>query len=473
MVNATLLDRPGAVNSQQTQKPFVVVGGGIAGIAAALRLAECGAPVALLETRQKLGGRATSFDDVRSGERLDNCQHIAMGCCTNYLDLLERLGVADKVAWSRDITWIEPGGRRSVMKPGVFPAPGHFAESFLGARFLTVDEKFAIAAGMHHAAYANLESLTSITFKDWLQRYDQPAGAIDKFWAPVVVSACNLWPERLAASEALHVFQEGFLAHRDAAMIGVPTTPLVELYDTAESIITKAGGTIHLGTSVARIDADEVETVSGEILPAHQVICAVPFERAIQIVSERAQGQDGRFRRLSRLEHSPILGVHLTFDRPVLDVAHAALVGVGTQWLFRKDDEGRKVHAVISGADSWVGLDEATIIERVLDDMRACLPKSEHAELVSGRPVKEKRATFAPTPASTSLRPETTGPSGVILAGDYVDVGWPSTMEGATRSGYLAAAVALGHDDAWALRPSLMPPAPYRAARWAARAFTA
>lgn len=444
---------------------IVVVGGGIAGIAAALRLAEEGAPVTLLETRRKLGGRATSFDDVRTGERLDNCQHIAMGCCTNYMDFLRRLGVEDAVEWSRSIAWIEPGGRRSVLKPGLLPAPAHFAGSFLAARFLTTEEKIAIARGMHHATYADLDRLHSMTFAAWLESVEQPAGAIEKFWAPVVVSACNLWPDRLAASEALHVFQEGFLAHRDAAMIGVPSAPLVDLYDAAERVITAAGGEIRLGESCVRLDAHLVETATGERLGARAVICAVPFERAVRIVCDDAQRVDRRFSHLAALEHSPILGVHLTFDRPVMDLAHAALVGTGTQWLFRKDDAGTRIHAVISGAFAWVDLREEEIVSRVLSDVRACLPASRDAELISGRPVKEKRATFAPTPRSIEARPATTGPSGIILAGDYVQTGWPSTMEGAARSGYLAAAAALGKDEAWALRPSLTEAPMYRTAR--------
>ncbi len=451
--------------SKSENERVIVVGGGIAGIAAALRLAEEGVPTLLLETRRKLGGRATSFDDVRTGERLDNCQHIAMGCCTNYLDLLDRLGVADKIAWSRDIWWIEPGGRRSVVRPGPLPAPAHFGASFLRARFLSIDEKFAIALGMHHAAYADLDACASITFAAWLERHGQSPSVIDKFWAPVVVSACNLWPDRLAASEALHVFQEGFLAHRDAAMIGVPTTPLVELYDEAERVIARAGGELKLGESVTRVSTNEVETAQGERLSAQAVICAVPFERAVRIIDERAKHFDGRFSKLGELEHSPILGIHLVFDRPVMDVPHAALVGMGTQWLFRKDDAGTRIHAVISGAFDWMPLSEEEIVARVLSDVRACLPPARDAELVSGRPVKEKRATLAPTPQSISARPTTTGPSGIILAGDYVRTGWPSTMEGAARSGYLAAAAALGRDEEWALKPSLAEAPLYRSAR--------
>lgn len=453
------------VTRSRAPKSAIVVGGGIAGIAAALRLAEAGVAVTLLETRKKLGGRATSFDDARTGERLDNCQHIAMGCCTNYLDLLGRLGVADKVEWSRTIWWVEPGGRRSAMRPGLTPAPAHFAGSFLVAKFLTTEEKIAIAGAMHALARAALDRLERETFAAWLDRHEQPAGAIEKFWAPVLASACNGWPDRVAASEAAHVFQEGFLAHRDAAAIGVPTAPLVDLYDAAESAIGCAGGAVRFGVSVARIEPNEIETADGERFAADAVICAVPFERARKIVAPDVQRTDRRFAGLARLEHSPILGVHLTYDRPVLDLPHAAMIGTGTQWVFRKDDAGTRVHAVVSAADEWMNLGEAEIVERVASDVASCFPAASAARLLSGRPVKEKRATFLPTVGSITARPTATGPSGLILAGDYTRTGWPSTMEGATRSGYIAAAAALGRDDAWALRPSLTPAPMYRAAR--------
>ncbi|RMH30075.1 MAG: FAD-dependent oxidoreductase [Planctomycetota bacterium] len=454
-----MVTRPGAA------RRVIVVGGGIAGIAAAVRLADAGVRVTILETRKKLGGRATSFDDARTGQRLDNCQHIVMGCCTNFLDLLNRLGVSGKIAWSRSIWWIEPGGRRSVMHPGLAPAPAHFAGSFLRARFLGAEDKVSIAGAMHRLARARLVDLEDETFAEWLARAEQTEPAVERFWAPVVVSACNGWPGRVAASEAAHVFQEGFLAHRDAARIGVPTTPLVELYDAAAGVIERAGGAVRLGVSVARLEPSAVETASGDRLEADRVICATPFERALSIVAQDVQATDPRFAAMRRLEHSPILGVHLTFDAPVLDLPHAALVGTGTQWLFRKDDAGARVHAVVSAADPWMSLNEDEIVGRVVEDVRRCLPGSRGARLVAGRPVKEKRATFLPTIESVRARPAVSGPSGVILAADYVRTGWPSTMEGAARAGYLAAGAALGLDGSWALRPSLRPAALYRAAR--------
>lgn len=443
----------------------MVAGGGIAGLAAALRLAEAGVAVTLVETRRKLGGRATSFDDVRTGETLDNCQHVAMRCCVNYLDLCARLGVEDLISWSSRITWIEKGGRTSVLKPGLLPAPAHFTGAFLRAKFLTASEKAAVGAAMAALLRTRRDDWRGETFASWLERRDQPRGAIEKFWRPVIVSACNLDPERVAADCAIHVFQEGFLSRREASMIGVPDAPLVRLYDAAAPAIEAAGGEIRFGAAAERIEPRAVTLAGGERLEADAVICALPFERAVKAVAPETQAADPRFAGLSSIEHSPILGVHLTFDQPVLKAPHAVLVGCATQWLFRKDDAGVRIHAVISAADEWLGISEDAIGQRVLEDVRAWIPSSRNANLVTVRAVKEKRATFAATPRGQAARPATTGPSGLILAGDYVRTGWPATMEGATRSGYLAAAAALGRDESWALAPSLRPSPAVRAAR--------
>ncbi|MBL0926051.1 MAG: FAD-dependent oxidoreductase [Phycisphaerales bacterium] len=437
----------------------LVVGGGIAGIAAALRLAEAGVPVTLLETRKKLGGRATSFKDVRSGQVIDNCQHVALGCCTNYLDLCRRLTVAHKIEWQREIYWFECGGRVSVMRAGGLPAPGHFSGAFLSASFLTVGEKLAVARGMLAILTADRDAERGRTFAEWLAAHGQPASAVEKFWTPVVVSACNLEPTRVSASPALHVFQEGFLAHRDAALMGVSRVPLVELYDPAEAAIVAAGGSIRLGVGVERLDAREVLTTDGERLRASAVICAVPVERASRLASEEARRSDARFAAMERITHSPILGVHLLFDRPVMRTPNAVLVSRPTQWLFRKDAEGRAVHAVISAADQWVPLDEAEITRRVRDDIVACMPWAADAAVLGSRPVKEKFATFAATPEVEAIRPSTVGASGIVLAGDYTRTGWPATMEGAARSGYAAAAAVLGKPESELLLPPL-PPSP-------------
>ncbi|MBL8745069.1 MAG: FAD-dependent oxidoreductase, partial [Phycisphaerae bacterium] len=254
------------------------------------------------------------------------------------------------------------------------------------------------------------------------------------------------------------------LAHRDSAIVGVAAVPLVEMYDTAETLIGGQGGKIRLGTGIQTIERDRVITTAGEELRADAVICAVPPERAVRLVAPDLQAMDPRFLAMARITHSPILGVHMTFDRPVLPVHSAVLVNRPTQWLFRKSPPGEPpemlgshIHAVISAADEWMPLDEGEISRRVLADVNACLPAARRANLRSSRPVKEKLATFAPTPEVEALRPTTFGPSGVVLAGDYVQTGWPGTMEGATRSGYLAAGALLEREPGNMLVPSLRP----------------
>ena len=422
----------------------IVVGGGVAGITSALRLAQRGARVLLLETRKKLGGRATSFEDPRTGLVIDNCQHVALGCCTNYLDLCRRLGVLDKIEWQDTIYWVEPGGRVSEMSAGALPAPSHYLGSLLGAAFLSPREKIAVSRAMTAAMRTDRRREAGRTFGAWLTGHAQPRSAIDRFWAPIIISACNLGVDRVAASVALHVVQEGFLAHRESTRMGVAGAPLVELYDPALDAIAGAGGEVRLGVGVARLDAGFVETTRGERIEAPTVICALPGERIARRVDERTRDADARFAVSDRMEHSPILGVHIAFDRPVMAHPNAVLVGRETQWLFRKDDAGAMIHAVISAADDWMALDEDAILERVLADVHACFPESVEASVTSVRAVKEKLATFAPTPAFESERPATTGPSGIILAGDYVQTGWPATMEGAARAGAMAAAAALG-----------------------------
>lgn len=446
-----------------TGRPDVlVVGGGIAGLSAALRLAEGGARVQLLETRKKLGGRATSFKDVRSGRWLDNCQHVVLGCCTNYLDLLGRLGVRDKIRWYREQYWMEAGDggvggvRMSVVGPGIFPAPIHFTGAMLRAPFLSFAEVAMIGRACARILRTDRAAHTGETFGAFLASCGQSERIVRRFWAPVIVSACNLDVGRVAASSALHVFQEGFLASEHAADIGVPGVPLLDLYERAEGLITRTGGSVELGAGVERLDERSATTADGRRFEAGRVVCAVPVERVNRIVDESVRARDRRFDRLDEFTHSPILGVHLTFDRPVMgDLPHAVLVDRPTQWVFRKNEPGTSVHAVISAADDWVGLSEDEIGARVHADIRACLPEAAGAGLLEVRAVKEKLATFAPTPAVEALRPDPTGESDVILAGDYTTTGWPATMEGATRSGYVAAGVVLGLDRRELLAPAL------------------
>lgn len=438
----------------------VVVGAGLAGIAAALRLAELDWPVTLLETRGRLGGRATSFVDPRSGETLDNCQHVLLGCFTNLLDLYDRLGVLDGVTWHESLWWARGHGTFDEMRPGRWPAPLHMASAFRRARWLDAGDKRAVRRAL--LVMLRLGERGAVTwrgrpFGEFLASTRQPDTAVRRFWDPIVTGACNLAVERVAAEHAFKVFLGGFLGGRWAATMGLPGVPLAELYASAASILAAAGGEVRLGTSARGIMFDGrrvTGVVTGdERLTASHVISAVPFDRLARLVSDAARAVDRRLRELDRFDASPILGVHLRMPAPVMDRPHAILVERDVHWFFDKglDDAGHQhVHAVVSAADDWMELGEDEIVARVLEDLAWTFPASRGLEPVAARAVKEKRATVALTPDAEARRPgagprfighEGGGIPNLALAGDWCDTGWPATMEGAVRSGYAAAEV--------------------------------
>lgn len=423
-------------------KPRVLIlGGGIAGIAAALKLCEAGVRVTLIESRDRLGGRASSFFDAKSGLWLDNCQHVTLGCCDSYLHLCDLLGVSHLIRWDDEQYWVEAGGRTTILRPAHLPAPLHGLPAFLRAKFLNIGEKARISAALAQLRFLDRSEHESRTFGDLLDDLGQHESERAKFWDPIIISACNLTPERVSALPAIQVFQQAFLAGARASRIGIMTVPLGQIYKAAAAAIANSGGTLLLGEPISHFDDRTATLATGHTLDADAVVCALPFEKAVLFADDGLKHLDARFASMACMTHSPILGVHLFFDRPVLSLPHAVLVGAETQWLFRKDAAGSAVHAVISAADDWMALDQEAIVQRVLQDLLLRFPHAADAQLELARPVKERRATFACTPGFETLRPSAASISGrgPFLAGDYTKTGWPATMEGASRSGFAAA----------------------------------
>ncbi|MCX5689999.1 MAG: hydroxysqualene dehydroxylase HpnE [Planctomycetota bacterium] len=426
----------------------IVVGGGIAGIAAAVALARSGCSVTLLEQRRRLGGRATSFVDAASDEVFDNCQHVALGCCTSYLELCSMLGVLDRFDWHDSQYWVQPhadgAASTSIIRPSWLPAPLHHAPSFLAAKFLTVEDKLAIAAAVRELLVIDRDAWKDRTFLEFLTATSQPASSISRFWEPVVVSACNLSTSRACATSAMQVFQDGLLKSAQACSIGIPRVAMVDLYANVQPILEASGGQVRFASAASAIEPKRVQLTSGQVLCADAVIAALPLERAMVLVKNSQGGPDKRLAdaRLV-LEHSPIIGVHLEFDAPMMPVPHAVLVDCPTQWVFAKDPDATRLHAVISAAAALVDLEASTILDIVEYDLRRCFAQSSHgASRVRGRVVKERRATFAATPAMERWRSGLLHvPGSVVLAGDYTNTDWPATMEGAARSGFAAAAL--------------------------------
>jgi zeta-carotene desaturase len=417
----------------------IVIGGGLAGLATAASLGGSGHHVRLFESRPFLGGRATSYElNTESGpETIDNCQHVLLRCCHNLLDFYKRLGVSKDVRFHREFFFIEPGGRSSVFRAGMLPAPAHFTASFLKLSFLNLKEKVAVARALDSVRreYGKRPDLEHISMQRWLEEKRQPARAIERFWRQVLVSAINEELPRMAASHGLQVFQLGFLQNSNAYEMGVPDVPLGQLYGSdAWSRIGNVEIHLRSGIDRVRIENGRVQGVSsaGEELKAEAYVCALPFERAGAMLPELDLD-------LSGFEHSPITGIHLWFDRPITDLPHATLLDRTIQWMFNKS-EGRYIQLVVSASRSLTPMPRADIIELALSELAEFFPIAREAKLEKAHVVKEIRATFSALPNLESSRPlSRTAIPNLFLAGDWTRSGWPATMEGAVRSGYLAA----------------------------------
>ena len=417
----------------------IVIGGGLAGLASAAALAGAGHTVRVLESRRFLGGRATSYEigTGENAETIDNCQHILLRCCVNLLDFYRRLGVEDQITFYRDFIFIEPGGRRSTMRSGLLPAPAHFIESFLSLKFLNFSEKLAVMRGINaiKSQYKTRTDLDKISMLDWLKEQRQPPRVIERFWRQVMVSAISEELDATAAAHGFQVFRLVFLANKNSYEMGVPAVPLGDFYGVDR---WKNVGPVEfqLRSPVERIVIEDgtVQSVvaRGEELRADQYICALPFDR----VAEVAPGLDLD---VSGFEYSPITGIHLWLDRPVIVVPQATLLDRTIQWIFNKH-EGRAVQLVVSASRSLLDMPRADVIALAIRELEEFLPAARGAKLEKAHVVKEVKAVLSAKPGLESRRPVTrTNVSNLFLAGDWTRSGWPAIMEGAVRSGYLAA----------------------------------
>ena len=443
------------------QQTIAIAGGGLAGLAAGCALADAGFRVTLFERRPYLGGRASSYQLPGTGEIVDNCQHVLLGCCTNLIDFYRRTGVEKKIRWYENLTFLEPGGRASVIGPSALPAPLHTAPSFLRASCLSFSDKLAISRAMMALAPATPADRGE-SFLDWLQRHGQTTQAIERFWKTVLVSALNEDLDKVSVPYAAQVVRESFLKSSAAGRMGIPTVPLTELYNAAGEYIRTRGGEIQLraGVESFREGGGVVNVVTNGVEQKFDyLVLAVPFDVLGRMLPE---GSDtaALAAALNGFMTSPITGIHLWFDRQISELDHAVLLDRTIQWMFHKsriiefrnqEAEGREkesgsyVELVVSCSRSLVEKSKGEIVELAVRELREFFPGARQATLVKSTVIKEVHATYSPGPGIDRIRPkpETSWPR-VFLAGDYVATGWPATMEGAVRSGYLAAEALAG-----------------------------
>jgi squalene-associated FAD-dependent desaturase len=470
-------------------KSVIVIGGGLAGLAAGVALADSSWRVRLFEQRPFLGGRATSYL-LPDGEHVDNCQHVTLACCTNLENFYRRTGSSAKIKFFEQLVFLDPQGRRGEIKAGKLFAPFHFTRSFASFAPLTLLDKLSIARAMftiiQHAG--NPPDLReNISMLEWLRRRSQTKGAIQRFWRVVLVSALNEELDRTDARFGVDVFWKGFLSSSTGYRIGVPVVPLSSLYDGCKAEIECRGGEVVLRSAVRGLKMESGRLAGLRFDEAREesddaYIFALPHTALAELLPESVKQSDPSLSNLDKIKSSPITGVHFWFDRPVMDEPFVTLLDTTTQWVFNKTllyqhaekhlkpvipsearnppaslatrhsppvgeesdgpppRAGQYLQLVISASYDLLQKSRQEIIDLCLAEVRQALPKARSAELVKATVIKEAAATFSPEPGVDRWRPkQETSIPGVFLAGDWTQTGWPATMEGAVRSGYLAA----------------------------------
>lgn len=440
----------------------LVIGGGLAGIAASARLAESGWRVTLLEARRSLGGRAFSFVDPESGRELDNGQHVFVGACRNLIEFLERIH-------ARDLWHLQPrlnvdvydrAGRGGKLYGLGGPAPVHLLAAFITYRHLSLGDKLRAVRGVIAAMRADrtAPAMETTSFYDWLRDHGQSERCIYNLWNVIIEGTLNDNIRDVSAAMGLMIAQDGLLRGRREINIGYPKTSLAQALGVpSEAYLHKLGVRTLLGCPVHAIAADANGTVQrvaagkDRILAADAYVSAVPFWILPSLIPDHLAKKEP-FNSLTKLQSSPIVNVHLEYDRPVMEGEFCYFLDNPLQWVFNgslircgdRPHGGQSLTVSISAAWEHINLPRPDLINSIAAEMRAAFPKARDARLLKSTVVKQRNATFRCTPGAQQFRPgPVTASPNLFLAGEWTDTGWPSTMEGAIISGYNAAAAVM------------------------------
>ncbi len=441
-------------------RDVVVIGGGFAGLSAAAALAERGFRVAVLERKPALGGRAYSFADPDTGDAVDNGQHVMMGCYAETLKFLERIGTRNQLVFRSDlaIEMIERDGRRGALRTARLPGPLHMSAALMRYGLLTPRERMsAMLAGlrllrMHRRDRARLNAATVSAVMDTLKQGERARRC---FWYPLAIATLNEDPQLASAALLAEVLRRAFFGRRMDSAFVYARVGLSDLYcESASRLIEYGGGVVatHAIAEALEFDADGavagVRLRDGQRLNASHFIATVPPAQLVRLLPEGA-GADPYFAHLGEITNSPIICVHAWFDREITDAAFAGFVGATTQWMFNKRrifaGRGERVPGylsfVISGARALVDRSNEELLDIVTEDLHAMIPAAREARLLKALVLKEKQATMAPSPECDRLRPGVRTPiPNLFLAGDWIQTGWPATIESAVTAGHAAAA---------------------------------
>jgi len=436
----------------------VVIGAGFAGLSAAARMAGRGARVLVVESRSRLGGRATAFADRETGELVDNGQHILLGCYTATFEFLRAIGAADNVRLDPQlaVTMIDRAGRRTRLScPPSLPAPLHLFGGLFDWDALTWRDRAAVVgmatplrnARRELAGGAVKAASVDETVEQWLVRNGQTPRVREMLWDPLALAALNQPPSQAAATPFARVLAEMFGPDPRAAAIALPLKPLHEMYaEPARDYIERHGGTVRTGSAAKVLSDPDGTVVTGveignEVVPAERVISAVPWFALNDLFHRELPPLHATLDRARRMAASPIVTVNLWFDRPVFDEPFIGLPGRTMQWAFNK---GTHLSLVSSGAESIARRANDDLIRMAHDELVDALAPARTAKRLRATVVRETHATFSLAPGQPARPQAETGVKGLLLAGDWIDTGLPATIESAVRSGHRAADLCIG-----------------------------
>ena len=446
----------------------VVVGGGFAGLRAAVTLADAGRRVTLLESRNSLGGRARSFTDPATGDVVDNGQHLFLGGYHRTLAFLDRLGTRDKLVFQTRlrVRFAEPGGAGCTLDCPPLPAPWHLIGGMLRLQGIPLKDKlglFRIWSEIMRTPHPSPSPQRGEgrgegeTVEQWLNRLGQGEKSRKLFWDPLTIAALNEDPKKASAVGLKRVLQTMMGKPWPNSRLGMASVGLTDLYaEPARRIIEQKGGQVRLNRPAAGLEisggrVQAVRLADGSRIEADAVISALPPAALLRLLPPDLPECEGLARSLRQFRSSPILSVNLWLDRPVTEEFFVALVGCRFQWLFNKQAilrlagiEAGYVSLIISAADGFLDRSNEDLVRMALEDLRACFPKALPVNAARSQVVRERDATVSLTPETEKLRPGPKTPlAGLFLAGDWTATGLPATVESAVLSGEQAARLAI------------------------------
>jgi zeta-carotene desaturase len=437
----------------------VVIGAGVAGLSAAVALADAGLRVVVIEQAPRLGGRATSFVDRETGESVDNGQHVLFGCYRETYAFLDRIGTRHLAPLqpTLTVTMTSADGRAFELRCPWLPPPWHLIGGLMRWPALSLADRWS-ARGMrpllaavrrHGAARVAAEVDPRATVTDWLRAHGQSPRLCRWLWDPLAVAALNQSPDVAGAAPFVRVIGELFGPSVESSAIGLPAAPLDQVFAVPAVRFIEARGGAVLTATTARVvvnAAGEIETVRTHAMniDPSAILSTVPWHAMGRLWDPVAPpGLTATVANATAMASSPIVTANLWFDGPVLPGTFVGLVGGPMHWAFDKaalfGRPAGHISMVASDAAALTAMDNAEITRVATAQLQAALPGARARRLLRSVVVRAHRATFSLAPGEPPRPRTATASARFFLAGDWTDTGLPPTIEGAIASGHAAA----------------------------------